>query len=203
MPDSDHPRAPDDAPRIPEMDGGTPASNPSLLQLVLTLMRISVSGFGGVLPFARRILVEDKRWMTAEEFNKLFAVCHFLPGPNVINMSAVFGLRLHGLTGAIAGVVALTAVPVALLIVLGILYDRYGAAPGISGALAGLAAGVAGFIMATAVSMAAPLVRRRSGLDLAVAAAAFVAIAVLRLPLLPVLAAMAPLSIALAWWTRR
>lgn len=161
-----------------------------------------MSSFGGVLPWTRRVLVEDKQWMTAEEFNRLFAVCHFLPGPNVVNMSAVLGLRLYGVIGAVACLVALCAVPVALMIVLGMLYSRYGAAPGISGALSGLAAGVAGFIIATALSMAAPLIRRRSAAEIGIAAVAFVAIALLRLPLLPVLAILVPLSIALAWRRR-
>lgn len=151
------------------------------------------------MPWARRVLVDDKRWMTADEFNRLFAVCHFLPGPNVVNMSAVYGLRLHGVIGAIAALVALCAVPVALMIVLGMLYDRYGSAPGISGAVSGLAAGVAGLIVATALNMARPLLRRRSLLELGIVAVAFVAIALLRLPLFPVLAVLVPLSVALAW----
>lgn len=211
MPDSDQSSEPA-GDRIPGLDNGTAAppgaekgagaARPSLARLMLTLVMISVLSFGGVLPWARRVMVDDKRWMTTEEFNRLFAVCHFLPGPNVVNMSAVFGLRLHGVTGAIASLLALCTVPVALMIVLGMLYDRYGAAPGISGAVSGLAAGVAGLIVATAVNMAGPLLRRRSPAELAIAAVAFVAIALLRLPLFPVLALLVPLSVALAWWRR-
>lgn len=201
MSDKDQPREPAHEP-ISSADGEAAAPRPSLAQLMLTLAGISLSSFGGVLPWARRVLVDDKRWMTADEFNRLFAVCHFLPGPNVVNMSAVLGLRLHGVIGAIACLLALCAGPVALMIVLGMLYDRYGAASGISGALSGLAAGVAGLIVATALNMAAPLMRRRSGLELGIAAVTFAAIALLRLPLFPVLAIMAPLGIALAWWRR-
>lgn len=204
MPDSDPTcePAPDNC-GLPAMDDGAAAPRPPLLHLMLAFAKISVVSFGGVLPWSRRILVEDKRWMSAEDFNKLFAVCHFLPGPNVVNMSAVFGLRLYGVVGAVAGLVALCAAPVALMIVLGIAYDRYGSAPGISAAVSGLAAGVAGLIVATALKMAGPLLRRRSSPELGVAAATFAAIALLRLPLLPVLAILVPLSIALAWWTRR
>lgn len=141
--------------------------------------------------------------MTTEEFNKLFAICQFLPGPNVVNMSAVLGLRLYGVMGAIATTLALTAPPIALMIAVGMLYARYGGAPGISGGLAGLAAGVAGLMIATAARMAEPLVRRRVGPEPLIAAAGFIAIGLLRLPLFPVLAVLAPLSIALAWWVRR
>jgi chromate transporter len=83
------------------------------------------------------------------------------------------------------------------------LYARYGGVPGISGAIAGLAAGVAGLMTATAVRMAEPIFRRRVGPEPLVAVAAFVAIGLLRLPLVPVLAVLAPISIALAWWVRR
>ena len=176
---------------------------PSIIELVLAFAKVSLAGFGGILPWWRRLLVEDKRWMTAEEFNKLFAVCQFLPGPNVVNMAAVFGLRLHGLTGSVAAVLALTVPPVALMIAVGMLYARYGGAPGISGGFAGLAAGVAGLMIATAARMAEPLVRSRFGHEPLIAVAAFVAIGIFRLPLLPVLAVLVPASIALAWWVRR
>jgi chromate transporter len=176
---------------------------PSLLELTLAFGKVSLAGFGGILPWWRRMLVEEKRWMTAEEFNKLFAMCQFLPGPNVVNMAAVYGLRLHGVIGSVAAVLALSAPPIALMIVDGMLYVRYGGAAGIGGGLSGLAAGVAGLMIATAVRMAEPLVRRRFGPEPLVAAAAFVAIGLLRLPLVPVLAVLAPVSIALAWWVRR
>jgi chromate transporter len=192
-----------DSPDGADASARPPAPSPSLVELMLALAIVSISGFGGVLPWARRMLVEDRRWMTADEFTRLFAVCQFLPGPNVVNMVAVFGLRLHGLLGAVAAVVALCAAPVVLLIAIGALYTRYGAAPGIGGAIAGLAAGVAGFMIATAVRMAEPLFRKRIGIEPLIAGAAFVAIGVLRLPLFPVLATLVPVSIALAWWARR
>lgn len=195
---------PDSEPRRDPPDGGAAAPpRPSLLELSLAFARVSLIGFGGVLPWYRRMLVEEKRWLSAEEFNQLFAVCQFLPGPNVVNMSAVLGLRLFGVVGAIVATCALALPPIALMIVLGMLYARYGGAPGISGGLAGLAAGVAGMMIATAVRMAQPVVRSRFRPEPLVALAAFAAIGLLRLPLLSVLAVLVPISIGLAWWVRR
>lgn len=57
---------------------------------------MSLAGFGGVLVFARHAIVDQHRWMTADEFNETFALCHFLPGPNIVNLSMVFGSRLRG-----------------------------------------------------------------------------------------------------------
>jgi|AmaraimetFIIA100_FD_contig_91_104377_length_551_multi_4_in_0_out_0_2 hypothetical protein len=44
-------------------------SSPTAGQLFTTFAAISLSGFGGVLAWARRILVAQRRWLTAEQFN--------------------------------------------------------------------------------------------------------------------------------------
>ena len=54
-----------------------------------------LAGFGGVLVWARRGIVERHRWMTAEEFNETFALCHFLSGPNIVNLSFEFDSRFR------------------------------------------------------------------------------------------------------------
>ena len=72
---------------------------PSLRTLFFAFAKMSLSGFGGVLVFARRAIVDEHRWMTAEEFNETFALCHFLPGPNIVNLAMVFGARLRGVAG--------------------------------------------------------------------------------------------------------
>jgi chromate transporter len=75
---------------------------PSLLELFVAFAKMSLAGFGGVLVFARRAIVEQHRWMTAEEFNETFALCHFLPGPNIVNLTMVFGSRFRGIAGGLA-----------------------------------------------------------------------------------------------------
>ena len=87
------------APAVQEPDLAT--APPSLVALFLAFARMSLAGFGGVLVFARRAIVEQHRWMTADEFNETFALCHFLPGPNIVNLSMVFGSRLRGIAGGI------------------------------------------------------------------------------------------------------
>ena len=72
---------------------------PTLLELFLAFALISLCGFGGVLAWSRRMLVEKRQWMTAEEFNDAYALCQFLPGPNVVNLSVVFGQRIRGPAG--------------------------------------------------------------------------------------------------------
>src|SRR5215472_1914185 len=161
---------------------------PSLADLFLGFARISISGFGGVLAWSRRMLVDEKRWMSASEFNELYALCQFLPGPNVVNLSVMFGARLYGLRRAVA-----------LMLAIGTLYTRYGELPRLRGILAGLAAAAAGLIIATAARMAEPLLRRRPKPAHVIAALSFVGIGVLHYPLPWVLALLVPLSIAVAW----
>ena len=80
-----------DIPAIP-----VPATKvPTLSELFAAFAMISLQGFGGVLAWSRRMLVEQRQWMTAEEFNDAYALCQFLPGPNVVNLSVVFGRKIR------------------------------------------------------------------------------------------------------------
>ncbi|MEY4592333.1 MAG: chromate transporter subunit, partial [Pseudomonadota bacterium] len=75
--------------------------------LFLGFSTVGLSGFGGVLPFARRMLVERRQWLSGEEFNSLMGMCQFLPGPNVVNLAVCVGRRFAGVSGAISGVLGL------------------------------------------------------------------------------------------------
>ena len=57
---------------------------------------ISLSGFGGVLAWSRRMMVEERQWLTPEQFNETYALCAFLPGGNILNFSVIFGARFRG-----------------------------------------------------------------------------------------------------------
>jgi chromate transporter len=163
---------------------------------------MALHGFGGVLPWARHAIVEEKRWMTAQEFNEAFAVAQFLPGANVVNLAVVFGGRLHGSAGAAAALLGLLLPPTVIILVLGVLYSRFGDMAALQRVLGGLAAAAAGLIGAITVKMTLPLIRE--GVPaLVIAAVAFVALGLLRYPLPLVLIVLAPVSIACAAWVRR
>ena len=161
----------------------------------------SACGFGGVLPWARSMIVERRRWLTGAEFTELLSLCQFLPGANIVNMSVAIGSHFQGTTGAIASILGLIAAPSAVVIALGVIYERFEGDPRIQHLFAGLAAAAAGLLVSTALKIAAPL--RGRYVSLAVVALCFVAIAVLRLPLLLTMAVLAPLSILLTWKLNR
>jgi chromate transporter len=170
---------------------------PGLRALFLGFLTVGLCGFGGVLPWARRMVVEQRRWLTAAEFTDLLALCQFLPGPNVINVSVALGLRFRGLAGAAACFVGLMAAPMAVVIVLGIFFAHYRDVPAVRHGFAGLAAGASALVLATSLKIAAPLRHRLDGIVVAVVTLA--AVAVIRLPMLPVLLAVVPVAVLVAW----
>jgi chromate transporter len=182
-----------------------PSSNtpiPSHADLFFAFFKITLSGFGGTLPWTRRMFVEQKRWMTAEEFNEVYALCQFLPGPNIVNLTAVFGSRMRGATGAMAAWAGFLVVPFCVMLTAGILYERYGDVDAVRRVLGGIAPAAAGLIVATVAKMATPMFRGIGPAPFVLLATAF-AIGLMRWPLLSVLVVLAPTSVALAWWMRR
>jgi chromate transporter len=163
-----------------------------------TFFSITFRGFGGVLPWARKALVEEKRWLSEEEFADTLSLCQVLPGPNIVNLSVVVGGRLRGPRGAVAAFLGLTGAPVLIVMALGALYERFGQWPALHHALNGILAAAAGLILAAAAKMALARFRVRP-LSLGVAAAAFLGAGVAALPLHWVLAGLAPISLLLSW----
>lgn len=172
---------------------------PSLIALFVAFAKMSLAGFGGVLVWARRGIVDQHRWMTAEEFNETFALCHFLPGPNVVNLSVVFGSRFRGPLGGMAAFAGLLGPPVVIVTILAALYARFGEIDALRRILAGVSCAAVGLLMSALFRMMMPLIRKRDWIGIAVMAVVFVAIGVLRLPLPAVLLASIPLSIGLSF----
>ena len=176
---------------------------PGLLALFAAFARMSLSGFGGVLVFARRGIVEQHRWMTAEEFNETFALCHFLPGPNIVNLSVVFGSRFRGVPGSVAAFAGLVGPPVVIVTILAVLYARYGEIDALRRVLAGVSCAAVGLLISVVFRMMMPLIKKRDIVGVVVMAAVFTAIGVLRLPLPAVLLVAIPLSIGITIAMRR
>src|SRR4051812_243302 len=174
---------------------------PSHAELFLAFFKITLMGFGGTLMWTRRMFVERKRWMTAEEFNDVYALCPFLPGPNVVNLTAVFGSRMRGPTGAIAAWSGFLILPFFVMVAAAMLYERYGDVEIVRRVLSGVAPAAAGLLIATAAKMAAPMFRSFGPAPFVVLATA-IAIGLMRWPLLLVLMVVVPVSIGLAWWMR-
>ncbi len=176
---------------------------PTPIELFLGFATIAGLGFGGVLAWSRRIIVQRRGWLSAEEFNEQLALCQILPGGNILNFAVMYGCRCAGILGSFAAVLGLIGPPVILMIIAGMLYRRFGDLPVLHGVFAALAAAAAGLLIATAAQMIGATIKDRVRPGHLIAAATFIAAGVLRLPLLWVMVAIAPVSVALAWWERR
>jgi len=186
---------------LSEPEPSTAAQRPSCTALFLGFLGLGLTSFGGALPLARRALVERRRWLGEEEFTELLGLCQFLPGGNIINLSVAVGACFRGVAGALAALLGLVAGPTAIVIGLGVLYERFHDDPHIRHLFAGLAAAAAGLMVSMAAKMARPL--RGQPVVIGVALLAFVALGVLQLPLLGVMLVLTPLSVLIAAGRRR
>ncbi len=173
-------------------------NRPDLRALFLGFSSVGLSGFGGVLPFARRMLVDVQQWMTAEEFNAQLGLCQFLPGPNVVNLAVLVGKRYQGVAGAIVAPLGLLAGPFVIVLLLALLYDRYGSLPLAQSMLRGVAAAGCGLLFAMAWRMGMAI--RDKPLFLPFTILTVAAIAGLRWPMPVVMVVGLLLSGSVAWW---
>jgi chromate transporter len=180
-----------------------PDVRPTVLQLFITFAIISLSGFGGVLYWSRRMLVERRKWMTPDEFNDALALCQILPGPTIVNLSVVFGRSIRGLTGAAVALAGLIGPGMLIVTFFGFLYSVYGSIDALQRMFAGVAVAAAGLVIGMTAKMAEPLFENNNWPGYAVAIAAFVSIGLLRWPIWWCLLVLIPVSIAIAWWSRR
>jgi chromate transporter len=175
-----------------------PAS-PRTLFVAFTLL--ALQGFGGVLAVAQRVLVEQRRWVTREQFVEVLALAQVLPGPNVCNVALMIGDRFFGWRGAFAALAGMMAVPLLIVLAVTAVYAQFAAHPAVAGALAGMGAVAAGMIAGTGLKLAEALRHNAMGLPacIALAVAGFVAVALLRWPLIWVLLGLGSVACALAW----
>ena len=155
---------------------------PTELDLFTGFLWASVRGFGGVFVMGRRMLVEERKWLTPEEFVELLGVCQFLPGANIVNLSVAVGQRYRGWKGSIAALSGILVAPAAISVM--------------------LAATAAGLVVGTALKMAEPIFRKDWVLALPIALGTLVLAAFLRWPLPAVLLLMAGAGSGLAWMRR-
>jgi chromate transporter len=160
-----------------------------------------MQGFGDVLPIAQRELVERERWLTREQFVELLAVAQVLPGPNVVNLSLMFGDRAFGWRGGVAALGGMLLAPWCVVLVLTVVYAHWASHPVVAGALRGMGAVAAGLIFSTGLKLLPALRRNVLGAPTAFALAAlmFGCIALLRAPLFWMLAGLGGAACVAAW----
>ena len=161
----------------------------SLRDLFWSFSVLALQGFGGVLAVVQRELVDKKQWLTKEQFVEDWAVAQILPGPNVINLSLVIGDRYYGFRGAMVAVAGMLTFPMLIVLSIAALFAGVADLPQVQGALRGMGAVAAGLITATGLKLLSALKHNPMGRAVCVAIAllTFIAVALLRAPLVWVL----------------
>lgn len=178
-------------------DAPPEAAVPSCSALLFGFFKIGISGFGGVLPYARHTIVEEKKWLDDRGFTEILSVGQLLPGPNIVNVAVMLGTRFHGWRGAVAAFVGLMLPPFLVFVALAAVYTQIVQVPWIKKAFIGVAAVAAGQILSVGVRLGRAMPQRAWGIGLC--AAGFIGVLVLHLPLPWVVLMLAPLGVFFAW----
>jgi len=179
----------------PPPDATRPPSG--LLELYLGFLSIGARSFGGVLPWAHRVMVEERRWIAPADFAEVLALCQFLPGPNVGNVSVVLGRRWFGPLGSLVAFAGLMALPLVWVFALALLYADLAVYPAVRAIVTGVGIAGGGLFVGTALKLGRPLLQKPWGLALAVSC--FGVIAIGRVSLFAVL----PVAALLGWFGAR
>jgi len=182
-----------------------PATRATLPALFCGFLSLSMMSFGGGLAaWVRREVVTRRGWLDDRQFLAGYALSQIMPGASNVNLAVFIGAQLRGAPGVLAALAGMMLVPVGLMLAAGTLYLRTQATPGwtwLGTALAGMGAVAIGLNIATGVRLAR-LNLRGAGASVVVLATT-VGIGVLRIPLLEVLVAIFPVSLALSLWQSR
>ena len=170
-------------------------------ELFLGFLKIGLLGFGGVAPWARHVIIEERRWLTDKEFAAILGVGQILPGPNTMNAAVMIGDRFQGVPGVLLCLLGQMAMPLVIVVTLASVYERFAYVPEVRAVLIGAAAGAAGLVLGTALKMIQKI--KPTPLALMVVAAGFAAIGLLAWPLVPVVLVLVPTGIAAAALERR
>src|SRR5216684_7057852 len=169
-----------------------------LAALAIAFLKVALYGIGGGggLVWARRIAVDQRRWISEQDFADIVSLCQFMPGPNIVGIAVCIGTKLRGSIGAIAAVAGFLVIPWVIGFSIGVWYLQQAHHPILQHILGGVAATAAGLLIATGLRLLMPYRRRPAAVLFA--ALAFGLMAFAKLPLLVVLFTLAPLSIGVA-----
>jgi chromate transporter len=159
----------------PMSEDGAPATAsmqiPSRRAIFFAFLKIGVSAFGGALPWARRVLVEERRWLDDREFTDILTVCQAVPGPNVVNVSVFIGTRYQGVMGGVLAFLGIVGVPLCILLALNEIYHAFAHLPQAKSAMKGMSIVATAYLVYMSLKTAKPFYRNPLAVALCVAAA--------------------------------
>jgi len=174
----------------------------SRTDLFVSFTWLGLQGFGGVLAVVQREIVDRKQWMTLSEFAEEWALAQTLPGPNVVNLSVMFGGKHFGPTGALAAMAGLLLLPGLLMLAVVFSFQAFAHVPMVASALHGMGVAAAGMVMAAGWRFWPSIKQHAIGwpLALTLTVLSFVLAALMHWPLAQVIGLVGLVSCGLTWW---
>lgn len=171
----------------------------TLLALFLAFLKLGMTSFGGgIAGWTHREMVEVRHWMTDDKFLQVLTIAQVLPGANPVNMAVYIGVQLRGYAGALVAMLGMVAMPFFFILLMAYAYRQISGFAPAQAVFLGLACvGIASMVLVTFKTS-----KRLRGnfLQIAIAAAVFVLIVVLKQPMVAVVLIATPISIALAYY---
>jgi chromate transporter len=96
----------------------------SIAAVFASLSLVSIGGGNTVLPEIHRAAVQDKQWMSDQQFADIYAISEAAPGPSSM-ISSLVGYKAGGLPGALVAIVAILAPSSLLMYVACLTWERF------------------------------------------------------------------------------
>ncbi|HUO77873.1 MAG TPA: chromate transporter [Thermodesulfovibrionales bacterium] len=154
----------------------------SVKNILKVFLKIGTFAFGGVysmLAFFERELVQNRKWLSQEEFAESVVMGQLTPGAPIINTGIFIGYRLKRLKGALATVAGQVLPSFVIVLILSYLYIRYKEIALLKAVLKGVGAAVVALIASVVYSMSGKLLKEYKGILIAIVA--FLCLAVFKL----------------------
>jgi chromate transporter len=145
--------------------------------------RIGLLSFGGPaaqIALMHKELVEDRPWLTEQQFLRALSFCMLLPGPEAMQLATYAGWRLKGVPGGLIAGLLFVAPGAVLIFALALGYAAYGNMPAIQAVFLGIKAVVVVIVIEALLKVSKRALKR--GAHWALAGLAFVAIFIFSVP---------------------
>lgn len=99
-----------------------------LLKLYIAFLKVGTLAFGGgyaMLPFIKKILVEDHHWLTNAQFTSYIGLVQISPGAVSVNLTAFVGFKMAGLIGGIVAILGLITTPFILVTIAYFAFSKF------------------------------------------------------------------------------
>ena len=143
--------------------------NDNCLTLFSTFFKVGAFTFGGgyaMLPIIKREVVDEKQWLTEQEFVDVLAVVQSSPGAVAVNSAVFIGCKLRGIAGALSALLGVVLPSFMIILVIALFFTHFITHPVAAAAFAGIRPAIAALIAAAVVKIGKPVLKQRSNIIL-------------------------------------